>query len=58
MVKSEIYRVNPNINPRQMYTHKIFDLCTIGGMKGISVPKEIVSNVQMYTDWEAAGWPV
>lgn len=38
-----------------IYTHKIFNLCTIAGMNGISVPKEIVSNAQMYTDWEAAG---
>jgi len=55
MIKSEIYRVKPNINPRQIYTHNIFDLCTIAGKIGIHVPKEIISNAQMYTDWEAAG---
>lgn len=55
IIKSEIYKVNPNINPRQMYTHKIFDLCNIANMNGVKVPKEIWMNAQMYTDWEAAG---
>lgn len=55
MIKSEIYRVNPNINPRQIYTHKIFDLCSIAQFNGIIIPKDIALNAQMYTDWEAAG---
>lgn len=55
MVKSEIYRVSPNINPRQMYTHKIPDLCNIAKINGIKIPRAIVANAQMYTDWEAAG---
>lgn len=38
-----------------MYTHKIFDLCSIAKRNGIKVPKDIVLNAQMYTDWEAAG---
>ena len=24
---TEIYSVNPDISPRKMYTHKIYDLC-------------------------------
>lgn len=55
IIKSQIYGVNPNINPKQVYTHKIFDLCSIARINGINVPKDIVINAQMYTDWEAAG---
>ena len=55
IVKSEIYKKNPHINHRQMYTHKIFDLCNIAKNNGVKVPKQIVVNAQMYTDWEAAG---
>lgn len=55
IIKSQIYKINPNINPKQMYTHKIFDLCSIAKVNGIKIPKDIIINVQMYTDWEAAG---
>ncbi len=51
----EIYRANPKINPRQMYTHNIFDLCSIARLNGIQVPKDIILNARMYTDWESAG---
>lgn len=29
IIKSEIYKNSPNIDPRKMYTHKIYDLCAI-----------------------------
>lgn len=52
---SEIYRVDPSINPHKLYSHKIYDLCTIAIGYGISVPKEILKNANMYTDWETGG---
>lgn len=55
IIKSEIYKVNPNIDPRQMYTHNIVDLCNIAKINGIKVSKDIILNAKMYTDWEAAG---
>lgn len=55
IIKSEIYKRNPSVNPRQMYTHKIFDLCSIARQNGVKVPNVVVMNAQMYTDWEAAG---
>ncbi len=55
IIKSEIYKTNPCVNPRQMYTHKIIDLCSIAGQNGVKVPNAVVRNAQMYTDWEAAG---
>lgn len=54
-IKSETYRVAPNINPRKLYTHKIYDLCSTKTGYGISVPKEIAKNAGMYTDWETGG---
>lgn len=29
ILKFEIYKVDPDISPRKMYTHKIYDLCDI-----------------------------
>lgn len=55
MIKSEIYRVAPEVNPRKLYTHKIYDLCSIASEYGIMVPKGIVKNAGMYTDWETGG---
>ncbi|MCM1325227.1 MAG: HEPN domain-containing protein [Bacteroidales bacterium] len=55
IIKAEIYRVNPHINPQKMYTHKIYDLCAIAESNGIKVPKEIKDKAYMYSDWEAAG---
>lgn len=55
IIKYEIYRVNPKINPRKMYTHKIYDLCTIAENEGIKIPKGIKDKSYMYSDWEAAG---
>lgn len=55
IIKAEIYRVNPNENPRKLYTHKIYDLCTIAENLGIFVPKGIKVKSYMYSDWEAAG---
>lgn len=55
ILKSEIYKVDPSINPRKMYTHKIYDLCAIAESYGIEVPKGIKDNAYKYSDWEAAG---
>lgn len=55
ILKFEIYKVDPDISPRKMYTHKIYDLCDIAESYGIKVPKEIRDNAYMYSDWEAAG---
>ncbi len=55
IIKSEIYRVAPDISPRKMYTHKIYDLCAIAEKNGIQVPKAIKQKSYMYSDWEAAG---
>ncbi len=55
ILKAEIYRVNPGISPRKMYTHKIYDLCDLAECSGIRVPREIKDNAYMYSDWEAAG---
>ena len=55
ILKAKIYRVNPGISPRKMYTHKIYDLCTIAEDNGIKVPREIRDKAYMYSDWEAAG---
>lgn len=55
IIKSEIYRVVPDISPRKMYTHKIYDLCSIAESNGIKVPKGIKEKAYMYSDWEAAG---
>lgn len=55
ILKSEIYRVNPTISPKKMYTHKIYDLCAIAELNGIKVPRLIKNNAYMYSDWEAAG---
>jgi len=41
IIKSEIYKANPDINPRKMYTHKIYDLCAIAKANHIHVPKGI-----------------
>lgn len=49
IIKSEIYRVAPDISPRKMYTHKIYDLCSIAESNGIK------EKSYMYSDWEAAG---
>ncbi len=55
IIKYEIYKVNPDINPRKMYTHKIYDLCAIAETNHIKVPREIKEKSYMYSDWEAAG---
>lgn len=55
IIKAEIYKVNPGISPRKIYTHKIYDLCAIAEKSGIKVPKGIKHNAYMYSDWEAAG---
>ena len=55
IIKSEIYKVNPDISPRKMYTHKIYDLCAIAKTNHIDVPKGIKEKSYMYSDWEAAG---
>lgn len=55
ILKSEIYKADPGISPRKMYTHKIYDLCAIAESYGIEVPKGIKDNAYMYSDWEAAG---
>lgn len=55
ILKAEIYRVNPSISPRKMYTHKIYDLCDLAEYNGIRVPREIKDKAYMYSDWEAAG---
>ena len=55
ILKSEIYKADPNISPRKMYTHKIYDLCAIAESYGIEVPKGIKDNAYKYSDWEAAG---
>lgn len=31
------------------------DLCSIAKQNGVKVPRAVVRNAQMYTDWEAAG---
>ena len=38
ILKSEIYKVAPDISPRKMYTHKIYDLYAIAESYGIKVP--------------------
>ncbi|MDE6816876.1 MAG: HEPN domain-containing protein [Lachnospiraceae bacterium] len=55
IIKSEIYRVNPQISPRKVYTHKIYDLCAVAEEHGIKIPKGIKDKSYMYSDWEAAG---
>lgn len=55
ILKSEIYKADPCISPRKMYTHKIYDLCVIAEGYGIIVPKSIKNNAYKYSDWEAAG---
>ena len=55
IIKSEIYGVDPNVNPKKLYTHKIHDLCNIAAEYGIAVPKEITKNAGMYTDLETGG---
>lgn len=55
LLKSEIYKADPGISPRKMYTHKIYDLCAIAESYGIEVPKGIKDNAYKYSDWEAAG---
>lgn len=55
ILKSEIYKADPCISPRKMYTHKIYDLCAIAESYGIQVPKGIKDNAYKYSDWEAAG---
>lgn len=55
ILKSEIYKADPDISPRMMYTHKIYDLCAIAESYGIEVPKGIKNNAYKYSDWEAAG---
>lgn len=55
LIKAEIYRVYPEISPRKMYTHKLYDLCDIAESQGIKVPKGIKEKSYMYSDWEAAG---
>lgn len=55
IIKAEIYRVDPDISPQKMYTHKIYDLCAIAERQGLYVPKEIKDKAYMYSDWEAAG---
>lgn len=55
ILKFEIYKVDPDISPRKMYTHKIYDLCAIAESYKIKIPKEIKDNAYKYSDWEAAG---
>lgn len=55
IIKYRIYQADPEINPKKMYTHKIYDLCAIAESLGICVPKGIRDNAYMYSDWEAAG---
>lgn len=55
ILKAEIYRIDPDISPRKMYTHKIYDLCDIAQTYGIKIPKEVKEKSYMYSDWEAAG---
>ena len=55
ILKSEIYKADPCISPRKMYTHKIYDLCAIAESYGIKVPKSIKNSAYKYSDWEAAG---
>lgn len=52
IIKSQIYRVAPHVSPQKIFTHKIYVLCSIATGYGISVPKEIIKNAYMYTDWE------
>lgn len=55
IIKAEIYRVNPDISHRKMYTHKIYDLCALAESYGIKIPRGIKNKAYMYSDWEAAG---
>ena len=55
ILKAEIYRADPDINPRKMYTHKIYDLCDIAQTYGIKIPKGINEKSYIYSDWEVAG---
>lgn len=55
LLKFEIYKADPGISPKKMYTHKIYDLCAIAESYGIEVPKGIKDNAYKYSDWEAAG---
>lgn len=55
IIKSEIYRKNPNINPRKTYTHNLYDLCSIAKSLNIKIPADIRKNSIMYTEWEASG---
>lgn len=55
MIKSQIYKADPNVSNKKMYTHKIYDLIAIAEAYNIKIPALIKKNALMYSDWEASG---
>ena len=47
IIKSEIYRVNPQISPRKVYTHKIYDLCAVASIeKALQIAEKWLEEIE------------